>query len=108
RESRGLRSSASTRRLRSRRGRRRLDGWGRSRWPGGLGDEADAPGLDAQGYDFALKLVARLLEGADACHITSPLLFEPATIAASMAILRPKAIDDAPVCGSEPSGGWRR
>src|SRR5215813_9820421 len=73
--------------------------------PVGLGDEADAPGLDAQGYDFALKLVARLLEGADACHITSPLLFEPATIAASMAILRPKAIDDAPVCGPEPSGG---
>src|SRR5262245_55810388 len=65
--------------------------------PIGLGDEADAPGLDAQGYDFALKLVAGLLEGADACHITSPLLFEPATIAASMAILRPKAIDDAPV-----------
>src|SRR5262245_33284482 len=32
--------------------------------------------------------MAGLLEGADACHITSPLLFEPATIAASMAILR--------------------
>jgi hypothetical protein len=36
------------------------------------------------------------------------LLFEPATIAASMAILRPKAIDDAPVCGLERSGGWWR
>src|SRR6266516_4566072 len=45
--------------------------------PVGLGDDADALGLDAQGYDFALILVAGLLEGADACHVTSPLLFEP-------------------------------
>src|SRR5215510_8684257 len=36
------------------------------------------------------------------------LLVEPATIAASMAICRPKAIDDAPVFGPERSGGWRR
>jgi hypothetical protein len=36
------------------------------------------------------------------------LLFEPATIAASMAICRPKAIDAAPVFGPERSGGWRR
>jgi hypothetical protein len=36
------------------------------------------------------------------------LLFEPATIAASMAICRPKAIDDAPVFGPKRSGGWRR
>jgi hypothetical protein len=76
--------------------------------PVGLGDDADALGLDAQGYDFALKLVARLLEGTDACHVTSPLLFEPATIAASMAICRPKAINNAPVFGPERSGGWRR
>jgi hypothetical protein len=33
--------------------------------------------------------------------------FEPATAAASMAIGKPKAIDDAPV-GPERSGGWRR
>jgi len=36
------------------------------------------------------------------------LLFEPATIAASMAICRPEAIDDAPARGPERSGGWRR
>jgi hypothetical protein len=34
--------------------------------------------------------------------------FEPATIAASMAIGKPKAIDDAPARGPERSGGWRR
>src|SRR5262245_25420472 len=45
--------------------------------PVGLGDDADALGLDAQGSTFALELVAALLEGADACHVTSPLLFEP-------------------------------
>src|ERR1700689_5170844 len=33
--------------------------------------------------------------------------FEPATTAASMAIGKPEAIDDAPV-GPELSGGWRR
>src|SRR5215471_3073770 len=38
--------------------------------PVGLGDDTDALGLDAQGYDVALKLVAGLLEGADACHVT--------------------------------------
>src|SRR5713101_3574063 len=38
---------------------------------------------------------------------TSPWLFEPATTAASMAIVRPQAIDDAPA-GPERSGGWRR
>ena len=31
------------------------------------------------------------------CHFS--LMFEPATIAASMAICRPKAIDDAPIFG---------
>src|SRR6266487_79602 len=51
--------------------------------PVGLRDNADALGLDAQGDDLALELGAGLLEGADACHVTSPLLFEPATIAAS-------------------------
>jgi hypothetical protein len=34
--------------------------------------------------------------------------FEPATTAASMAICRPEAIDDAPACWPERSGGWRR
>src|SRR6516164_6772262 len=62
--------------------------------PVGIGDDADALALQAQGDDFALELVAGLLEGADICHVTSPWLFEPATIAASMAICRPKAIDD--------------
>jgi hypothetical protein len=51
--------------------------------------------------------VAGLLEGADICHVTSPWLFEPATIAASMAICRPKAIAAAPIFGPERSGGWR-
>jgi hypothetical protein len=34
--------------------------------------------------------------------------FEPATTAASMAICRPEAIDDAPARWPERSGGWRR
>ena len=67
--------------------------------PVGLGDDADALALQAQGDDLALEFVAGLLEGADVCHVTSPWLFEPATIAASMAICRPKAIDDAPILG---------
>src|SRR6516164_10828108 len=67
--------------------------------PVGLGDDADALALQAQGDDLALELVPGLLEGADVCHVTSPRLCEPATIAASMAICRPKAIDDAPVFG---------
>src|SRR4030095_5419524 len=76
--------------------------------PIGLGHDADALGLDAQGHDVALVLVAGLLEGTDVSHVTSPLLFEPATIAASMAICRPEAIDDAPARGPECSGGRRR
>src|SRR5262245_2947937 len=44
--------------------------------PAGLRDDTNALGLDAQGDDLALELVVGLLEGADACHITSPLLFE--------------------------------
>jgi hypothetical protein len=36
-----------------------------------------------------------------------PGCLEPATIAVSMAIDRPQAIDDAPA-GPELSGGWRR
>src|SRR5713226_7787228 len=64
--------------------------------PAGLRNDADAFGLDAQGDDLALELVAGLLEGTDGCHVVSPWLFEPATIAASMAIVRPQAIDDAP------------
>jgi hypothetical protein len=35
-------------------------------------------------------------------------VFEPATTAASMAIDRPRTIDDAPARGPERSGGWRR
>src|SRR5215510_3587607 len=76
--------------------------------PVGLGDDADTLALQAQGDDLALELVAGLLEGADICHVISPWLFEPATIAASMAICRPKAIAAAPVFGPERSGGWRR
>src|SRR5262249_17247587 len=76
--------------------------------PVGLGDDADALALQAQGDDLALELVAGLLEGADICHVTSPWLFEPATIAASMAISRPKAIAAAPVFRPERSGGWGR
>src|SRR5579871_3961429 len=75
--------------------------------PAGLRNDADAFGLDAEGDDLALELVAGLLEGTDGCHVVSPWLFEPATIAASMAIDRPQSIDAAPL-GPERSGGWRR
>src|SRR5713101_5204645 len=66
--------------------------------PVGLRNDADASGLDAEGDDLALELVAAgLLEGTDGCHLVSPWLFEPATIAVSMAIDRPQAIDAAPL-----------
>src|SRR5258707_3030416 len=65
--------------------------------PAGLGNDADAFGLDAEGDDLALELGAGLLEGTDGCQVVSPGLFEPATIATSMAIDRPQAIDDAPL-----------
>src|SRR6266849_2721004 len=56
--------------------------------PAGLRNDTDAFRLDAQGDDLALELVAAgFLEGTDGCHIASPWLFEPATIAASMAIV---------------------
>src|SRR5262249_10846759 len=74
----------------------------------GLRNDAYAPALQAQRDDLALEIVAGLLEGADICHVTSPWLSEPATIAASMAICRPKVIAAAPVFGPERSGGWQR
>src|SRR6266849_187630 len=40
--------------------------------PAGLRNDADASGLDAQGDDLALKLVAGLLEGTDVRHVVSP------------------------------------
>jgi hypothetical protein len=71
-------------------------------------NDTDARGAEAEGEDIAQELVlADLLEGADGCHVVSPWLSEPATIAVSMAINRPQAIDDAPA-GPERSGGWRR
>src|SRR5229473_241779 len=39
--------------------------------PVGLRNDADAFGLDAQGDDLALELVAGLLEGTDGCHVVS-------------------------------------
>src|SRR5437016_4073774 len=41
--------------------------------PVGLGDDADRLGLETEGDDLALELLAGLLEGADARHLTSPL-----------------------------------
>src|SRR6516162_8325160 len=77
---------------------------------GGVGfrDDADAFGLQAEGDDLALEIVADLLERTDGSHITSPVLcFEPATTAASMAIYRPRTIGDAPE-GPQRSGGRSR
>ena len=62
----------------------------------GLGNDADTLGLDAEGDDLALELVADLLEGTDVGHVTLLAVFEPATTAASMAIGRPRTIGDAP------------
>src|SRR4030095_16053112 len=45
--------------------------------PIGLGHDADALGLDAQGHDVALVLVAGLLEGTDVSHVTSPCCSNP-------------------------------
>src|SRR5712691_10092102 len=59
--------------------------------PAGLRNDTDAFGLDAEGDDLALELVAAgFLEGTDGCHIASPWLFEPATITASMAFVTPQ------------------
>src|SRR3984885_13033518 len=41
----------------------------------GLLDDADALGLDAEGDDLALELVADLLEGTDVGHVASPCCF---------------------------------
>ena len=40
-----------------------------------FGDDADAFGLQAQGDDLALELVADLLERTDVSHVTSPVVF---------------------------------
>src|SRR6266481_3645797 len=76
--------------------------------PAGLGDNADALGLDAQGDDLALELVAGFLEGADACHVTSPLLLELRDHRGLDGVCRPQAIADARVFGPENSVGRGR
>jgi hypothetical protein len=58
-------------------------------------------------HDFKDLLGDVFVLGVGDRHVISPSLSEPATIAVSMAIDRPQAIDDAPV-GPERSGGWRR
>src|SRR4051794_29035213 len=40
----------------------------------GLGDDTDALGLQAQGDDLALEVVADLLERTDVSHVTSPVV----------------------------------
>ena len=40
-----------------------------------LCDDADALGLQAQGDDLALEIVADLLERTDGSHVTSPVVF---------------------------------
>jgi len=87
---------------------------------GCLGDDADVLGLQAQGNDLALELVAGLLERTDVSHVISPCCFRARDHRASMAIGRPKAIGDAlagrgpsrnrdgAAKGPERSGGWRR
>ena len=52
----------------------------------GLGDDADALGLQAQGDDLALEFVTDLLERPMLAMSLLLLCFEPATTAASMAI----------------------
>jgi hypothetical protein len=62
------------------------------------GNDADVLGTETEGKDIAQVLaVANALEGTDGSHVVSPWLSEPATIAVSMAIKRPQAVDDAPV-----------
>jgi hypothetical protein len=40
-----------------------------------IGDDTDALGLQAQGDDLALEIVADLLERTDVSHVTSPVVF---------------------------------
>src|SRR5258705_9393211 len=46
--------------------------WGIVADPICLRDDADAPGLEAQGHDFALEFLSGFLECADVSHVTSP------------------------------------
>src|SRR5277367_1255475 len=62
--------------------------------PVGLRDDADALGLQAQGNDLALELVAGLLERTDVGHVTSPWLF--------------RARDHRGLDGDRPARGDRR
>jgi hypothetical protein len=70
----------------------------------GFRDDADALGLNVEDDDLALELAA---EPVLAMSLL-PCCFEPATTAASIAIGRPEAIDDAPLAGrstAEDGGG---
>src|SRR6266852_1755737 len=76
--------------------------------PVGLGDDADALGLQAQGDDLALELLAGFLERADVSHVTSPCCFRaprpprPRWRSESRRRLTPHLL------GPQRSGGWRR
>src|SRR5499427_9661263 len=76
--------------------------------PAGLRNDADAFGLDAEGDDLALELVAELLEGPDGCHVVSPLAVRARDHRGLDGDRQPQAIDAAPPWGrstAEDGGG---
>jgi hypothetical protein len=75
--------------------------------PVGLGDDAHAFRLDAQGDDLALQLGAGLLEGTNVSHVNSPFCFRARDHRGLDGDQVPEAIGDASACGPQRSGGRR-
>src|SRR5262249_28625550 len=74
----------------------------------GLGDDADAFGLQVKGDDFALVIVSDLLERTDGSHFTTPICVSSSRPPRPRwRSERPRTIGDAPE-GPERSGGRRR
>ena len=73
-----------------------------------LGDDADALGLQAQGDDLALEIVADLLERTDGSHVTSPVVFRARDHRGLDGDLQAEDDRRRTRCGPERSGGRRR
>ena len=85
------------------------------RWLGALSlerlalcDDADALGLQAQGDDLALEIVADLLERTDGSHVTSPVVFRARDHRGLDGDLTGRGRSATHPLGPERSGGRRR
>ena len=73
-----------------------------------FGDDADALGLQAQGDDLALEIVADLLERTDVSHVTSPVVFRARDHRGLDGDLTGRGRSATHPLGPERSGGRRR